>query len=79
MDRLDSPLLLTHGTNDWRVPVEESRKFARRARELGKPVTFVEFEGQGHHIRGLRNQVRYYQAVFTFLEIVGRRIREEGR
>ena len=57
----------------------ESRRFAARAKELGKPVTFVEFEGQGHHIRGLGNQVRYYQAVFSFLEDVGRRNREEMR
>ena len=68
VERLTAPLLLTHGTNDWRVPIEESRSFARAAKQLGKPVTLVEFEGQGHGIRGFENQVRYYQAVFTFLE-----------
>ncbi|MFT5993813.1 MAG: dipeptidyl aminopeptidase/acylaminoacyl peptidase, partial [Bradymonadia bacterium] len=36
--------------------------------ELGRPVTYVEFEGQGHGISGLENTMRYYRAVFAFLE-----------
>jgi len=68
VERLESPILLTHGSNDWRVPVDESRRFAARARELGKPVVYVEFEGQGHGIRGFENLVRYYQTALTFLE-----------
>ena len=48
--------------------MEESRKFVERAKRLGKPVTYVEFEGQGHGIRGFDNQVKYYQAVLSFLE-----------
>jgi len=71
VDRLRAPLLLTHGSNDWRVPVEESRSFARAAEERGKPLTLIEFEGQGHGIRGFENQVRYHQAVFSFLESLG--------
>ena len=68
--RLESPLLLTHGANDNRVGVTESRQFAKAAEALGKPVTYVEFEGQGHSIKGLANQVRNYQTQFQFLESV---------
>lgn len=67
VDRLQSPLLLTHGANDWRVPVGESRAFAEKARALGKPVTYVEFPGQGHHIEGLALQRKLYQTRFDFL------------
>jgi dipeptidyl aminopeptidase/acylaminoacyl peptidase len=70
VDLLDSPLLLTHGSNDNRVGVSESRQFHDAARELGKPVTYVEFEGQGHGIRGLTNLLRYYQTQFDFLQNV---------
>ena len=66
--RLKAPLLLTHGSNDWRVPAEESRSFAKAAMALDRPVRLVEFPGQGHGIRGFENQVRYYQEVFSFLE-----------
>jgi len=72
VDRLQSPLLLTHGANDWRVPVGESRAFAEKARSLGKPVTYVEFPGQGHHIEGLALQRKLYQTRFDFLMSVAR-------
>jgi dienelactone hydrolase len=67
VDRLRSPLLLTHGSNDWRVPVGESRAFSDKARSLGRPVTYVEFAGQGHGIEGLANQRRLFQTRFDFL------------
>ena len=67
---LKSPILLTHGANDNRVGVSESRQFVEAAERLGKPVTYVEFEGQGHGISGLGNQVTYYQARFNFLQDV---------
>jgi dienelactone hydrolase len=72
VDRLQSPLLLTHGANDWRVPVGESRAFAEKAKALGKPVTYVEFAGQGHHIEGLALQRKLYQTRFDFLMSVAR-------
>jgi dipeptidyl aminopeptidase/acylaminoacyl peptidase len=71
VDLLEAPLLVTHGTNDWRVPVSESRRFVAKARQLGKPVTYFEFRGQGHGIRGLENTFRYYRIVFAFLETLG--------
>lgn len=67
VDLLRSPILLTHGSNDWRVPVGESRAFAEQAKSLGRPVTYVEFEGQGHAIEGLALQRKLYQTRFDFL------------
>lgn len=67
VERLEAPLLLTHGENDWRVPVAESRTFAEAASALGKPVTYVEFAGQGHGIQGLDNVLTYYRTIFAFL------------
>jgi dipeptidyl aminopeptidase/acylaminoacyl peptidase len=70
VDRLQFPLLLTHGSNDWRVPVDESRQFAKKATAAGLPITYVEFEGQGHRIEGLALQVKLFQARFDFLMAV---------
>jgi len=70
VDLLKSPILLTHGSNDNRVGVTESRQFVGAAQKLGKPVTYVEFEGQGHGISGLENQLTYYQTRFDFLREV---------
>lgn len=70
VDRLRAPLLVTHGSQDWRVPVQESRQIVDRAKALGKPVQYVEFEGQGHHIEGLALQAQAYQVRFDFLRAV---------
>ena len=70
VDLLKAPLLLTHGSNDWRVPVGESRAFHEKAKALGKPVTYVEFAGQGHHIEGVALQRQLFQARFDFLMAV---------
>ncbi|MCZ6765785.1 MAG: prolyl oligopeptidase family serine peptidase, partial [bacterium] len=67
-DKGRGKLLLTHGTNDSRVPIEGSRAMAASLREHGKGVELIEFEGQGHGIKGLENNVRNYNVWFLFLE-----------
>ncbi len=68
--RLQSPIFLLHGANDWRVPVEGSRKFVEAARANGKDVTYVEFEGQGHRVKGVSRNVDAWQERFDFLSAV---------
>ena len=70
VERLRAPLLVTHGSQDWRVPVAESRQLVDAAKALGLPVQYVEFEGQGHHIEGLALQATAYQLRFDFLRAV---------
>jgi len=70
VNRLRAPLLVTHGSQDWRVPVQESRQFVDQAKAAGLPVQYVEFEGQGHHIQGLGLQAQAYQVRFDFLRAV---------
>ena len=71
-EKLMGKLLLTHGENDSRVPVIESRSMAEKLQSLGKPVTYIEFVGQGHGVKGLDNTIKRYRAWFDFLETVGR-------
>lgn len=70
-DKCTGKLLLLHGSNDSRVPVEGSRQMADSLRHYGKDVTLVEFEEQGHSIKGVENTLRFYSALFEFLERVG--------
>jgi dipeptidyl aminopeptidase/acylaminoacyl peptidase len=67
VERLAVPLFLLHGANDWRVPVDGSREFAHKAETLGKSVTYVEVEGQGHHVEGLERIVAAWQSRLDFL------------
>ncbi|GEM_PF-1401362 len=45
---LDEPVLILHGKKDRLVPVEESRRLARKLREQGRDVTFKVFGDKGH-------------------------------
>jgi dipeptidyl aminopeptidase/acylaminoacyl peptidase len=67
VERLEAPIFLLHGANDWRVPVEGSRSFAAKGKTLGKSVTYFEVEGQGHSVKGLERIVETWQARFDFL------------
>ncbi|MEQ8240635.1 MAG: prolyl oligopeptidase family serine peptidase, partial [Cyclobacteriaceae bacterium] len=69
-DKMKGQLLLTHGTNDSRVPIAGSEMMTDSLRKYGKDVTFVKFEGQGHGIKGLDNTITFYQTWFDFLEKV---------
>jgi dipeptidyl aminopeptidase/acylaminoacyl peptidase len=45
---LGTPILLVHGTDDDRVPVEQSRSFAAAARAAGDDVCLLELPGGDH-------------------------------
>lgn len=69
-DKMVGKLLLTHGTNDSRVPIEGSRWMADSLSKYNKSYELVEFEGQGHSIKGLKNNIDYYSTWFEFLETI---------
>lgn len=69
-DKLKGKLLLTHGTNDNRVPVEGSRFMADSLKKYNKPFKIIEFEGGGHSITGLQNNIRNYKEWFNFLNSI---------
>jgi len=48
LGNIDDPVLLFHGTNDSDVPKEWSDFVAERLDELGKDITYVEYEGEKH-------------------------------
>ncbi len=60
---LTGRLLLTHGVNDPRVPIDQSRRLADTLRLTGKPVILLEFPGQGHAVKGRKNKRRWWKAV----------------
>jgi dienelactone hydrolase len=65
-DKATGKLLLVHGENDNRVPVEQSRQMARAMEKAGKPYTYLEIPGQGHGWKGLNENLIYFKAVFDF-------------
>jgi dipeptidyl aminopeptidase/acylaminoacyl peptidase len=66
-DKIVCPMLLIHGRNDPRVPVQETEQIAARLRELGREVELIIFDDEGHQITKLANKITAYDAVAQFL------------
>lgn len=49
-DRVITPLLITHGENDQRVPIPQADQYYRLLKKLGKTVEFLRYPREGHGI-----------------------------
>lgn len=56
-----TPLLIMHGSSDWRVPTEEALEMVQKLYESKHPLRFILFEGADHFISEWRNE-RWGQA-----------------
>jgi dipeptidyl aminopeptidase/acylaminoacyl peptidase len=48
--RVTTPLLITHGENDQRVPIPQADQYYRLLKKLGKTVEFLRYPREGHGI-----------------------------
>lgn len=48
--RVQTPLLITHGENDLRVPIPQADQYYRLLKKLGKTVEFLRYPREGHGI-----------------------------
>jgi dipeptidyl aminopeptidase/acylaminoacyl peptidase len=67
IDRLRTPLLLSHGRNDPRVPYEESERIFAALKARKVPVWFLTFSEEGHAVRDPESQVAQWKAMAEFL------------
>jgi dipeptidyl aminopeptidase/acylaminoacyl peptidase len=67
IDRLRTPLLLSHGRNDPRVPYEESERIFAALKARKVPVRFLTFSEEGHAVRDPESQVAQWKAMAEFL------------
>lgn len=61
------PLLVLHGANDPRVPVEETEQIVAELEERNHPVSYIRFEDEGHFFVKLKNNITAYTASAEFL------------
>jgi len=67
-DKINVPLLVSHGANDPRDPVTESDRIVRAVRENGQEVVYMRWPDEGHSIRKRENRVAFYRTLAGFLE-----------
>ena len=49
-ERVKTPLLITHGEGDRRVPISQAEQFYTALKKLGAEVEFVRYPREGHQI-----------------------------
>ena len=71
-DQLRAKLLMVHGANDPRCPVEQSRIFRDRLLELGyqegRDFEYVEFQDEGHGSTDIQHKIRTYTLLADFMD-----------
>ena len=63
IDRIKTPLLVIHGKNDPRVPVEEAYQVINGLKKLDRKVESIIFEDEGHGVRKLSNRLIAYKKI----------------
>jgi dipeptidyl aminopeptidase/acylaminoacyl peptidase len=71
-DNLKARLLMVHGTNDPRCPIEQARAFRDRLLELdrteGRDFEYVEQTDEGHGSSDIQQKIRAYQLLADFMQ-----------
>ncbi len=67
-NKVNTPLLLLHGTKDTNVPPGESIQFYTALKLLNKPVELVEVEGENHHILTHDKRVLWSKTILAWFD-----------
>ena len=67
MDKVRCPMLVVQGTNDPRVPKEESDQVVEQLRARGIPVEYMVFEDEGHGFTKRANSDKAHTRIIDFL------------
>lgn len=70
LDRITAPVLLVHGGSDPIVLPRNADETFVGLRRLDKEVTFVRYEGEGHHPGewSVENAIDYWDRIYDWLE-----------
>jgi dipeptidyl aminopeptidase/acylaminoacyl peptidase len=56
-ENVATPLLITHGEEDRRVPISQGEQYYRSLKKMGKTVEFLRFPREGHGIGEPRHRI----------------------
>ena len=67
-DKINTPLLLLHGSSDTNVPVGESIQLFTALKILGKPVELVQVKDEDHHIMNYEKRLKWNNTIFAWFD-----------
>lgn len=65
-DKINTPLLLLHGTVDTNVPIGESIQLYNALKILGKPVEFITVDGENHFISDYSKRELWHNSIMAW-------------
>ena len=65
-DKINTPLLLLHGTADTNVPIGESIQMYNALKLLGKEVEFIQVDGENHAIYDYDKRIAWNNAIYAW-------------
>jgi dipeptidyl aminopeptidase/acylaminoacyl peptidase len=67
-EKIVAPLLVFHGRNDTRVPVNEAEQLTADLQRQGKQVDLVIFEDEGHQTEKMENHISMNTLIAEFMQ-----------
>ncbi|MEY8685075.1 prolyl oligopeptidase family serine peptidase [Bacteroides sp. AN502(2024)] len=65
-DKINTPLLLLHGTVDTNVPIGESIQLFNALKILGKTVEFITVDGENHFISNYDKRIKWHNSIMAW-------------
>ncbi len=65
-DKINTPLLLLHGTADTNVPIGESIQMYTALKLLNKEVEFIQVEGENHGIYDYEKRISWNNSIYAW-------------
>lgn len=65
-DKIHTPLLLLHGSADTNVPIGESIQLYNALKILGRPVEFIQVDGENHYISHYDKRKEWHASIMAW-------------
>ena len=65
-DKIHTPLLLLHGTEDTNVPIGESIQLYTALKVLGREVEFIQVKGENHGISKYERRIQWNYSIYAW-------------
>ncbi|MEH6815171.1 MAG: S9 family peptidase [Pseudoalteromonas distincta] len=68
IDKLKAPVLIVHGGEDKRAPIEQAESLISALKKENHPYTYELLKDEGHGFYKAEHRTRYYNQVLSFLD-----------